>query len=286
VEPRGHRDLDEPRDEGRFAVSDERVHRVVSDDGTEIAGWIRGDGPPLVLVPGGNLDGNPDASLMRPHLEGHFTCYFMSPRGLGLSADHPDVSRERTFEDFAAFVRGIGEPVSAFGHSAGAVPVLGGAALTDGACRSIALYEPALPVSRPVMHDDAYANFCAAVAEDRQTDAFRIVVDDVIVPTTDEEKAFLSLPGVADFFAATFPMAVRNLPDMNRPIDTGVFERLVMPVLLIEGTRSSDHYKDAVRLLSETLHDARVIQVDGAGHLGPTTHAQAVAEELVAFFTA
>jgi pimeloyl-ACP methyl ester carboxylesterase len=136
------------------------------------------------------------------------------------------------------------------------------------------------------MHDDAYASFCAAVDEDRQADAFRIVVDDVLVPTTDEERALLSLPGVDDFFATGFPMAVRNLPDMNRPIDVGVLEQLVMPVLLLDGTRSSDHYKDAVRFLSETLHDARVIQVDGAGHLGPTTHAQAVAEELVAFFTA
>lgn len=57
-----------------------------------------------------------------------------------------------------------------------------------------------------------------------------------------------------------------------------------MPVLLLEGSRSSDHYRDAVRSLCETLDDARVVEIDGAGHMGPVTHSQAVAEELVSFF--
>jgi pimeloyl-ACP methyl ester carboxylesterase len=209
----------------------------------------------------------------------------MSPRGLGVSADHPDRAQERLSEDCAAFVSAIGEPVAAFGHSAGAVAVLGGAALAASTCRAIALYEPALPVSRPVMPEEAHARFCTAVAEGRSTDAFWILVDDVIVPT-DEERALFSLPGIAEAAEPVLPITVRWGLELNRPIDATSLARVAMPVLLLEGTRSSDHYRDAVRSLNETLEDARVVEIDGAGHMGPVTHAEAVARQLVEFFTA
>jgi pimeloyl-ACP methyl ester carboxylesterase len=261
----------------------ERIHRVVSDDGTEIAGRVRGQGPPLVLVPGGFGEGNPDMDFMQPFLVEHFTCYWMSPRGRGVSGEHPDHSRERHYEDVAAFVKGIGEPVSVYGHSAGAAWVLGGASRAAAACRAIALYEPPFPVTRPVMSDEAYARFCSAIAKDRLTDAFWISMDDVIDPT-DEERALFAAPGVAELVEPLLRLGVREMPEFNRPPDTELFAKLTMPVLLLEGTRSGHHFKEAVRSLSETLDHARVVQVAGVGHLGPVTHAEAVADELVSFF--
>ena len=264
-------------------MSDDRVHRVVSADGTEVAGWIRGDGPPLVLVSGGTGDGHPDANPMASHLAAHFTCFFMSPSGLGLSGDREDISRERTFEDFAAFVRGIGEPVSVFAHSAGAVSVCGGVALAGGgACSAIALYEPALPISRPVMQGEAYASFCVAVSEGRAADAFWIFVDDVVVPT-DDERVLLALPGVAEAAASGFPNSVRRTPEINRPVDPAWWAHFDMPVLLFQGENSSPHYKDAVSHVADEVSDARLRQIEGAGHLGPMTHAAAVADDLIAF---
>jgi pimeloyl-ACP methyl ester carboxylesterase len=264
-------------------VDDDRIHRVVSDDGTEIAGRVRGNGPPLVIVHGGLGDGNPDTSFMLPFLVEHFTCYLISTRGRGVSAEHADHSRERHYEDLAAFVEGIGEQVSVFGHSSGAVWVLGGAARAAAACRAIALYEPALPVTRPVLSEEAYARYCSAVTEGRLTDAFWIATDDVIVPT-DEERALFSIPGVAELSAPLLPAGVRELPELNRPTDTESLKKLTMPVLLLEGTRSGNHFKDALRSLDETLDHARVVNITGAGHLGPMTHAEAVAQELVSFF--
>jgi pimeloyl-ACP methyl ester carboxylesterase len=77
---------------------------------------------------------------------------------------------------------------------------------------------------------------------------------------------------------------VRELPELNRPIDTESLKKLTMPVLLLEGTRSGNHFKDVLRSLDETLDHARVVSITGAGHLGPMTHAEAVAQELVSFF--
>jgi pimeloyl-ACP methyl ester carboxylesterase len=268
---------------GGAVVGDDREFRVVSDDGTEIAGWIRGQGPPLVMVHGGLGDGNPDTDFLLPFLVDHFTCYSISTRGRGLSADSADHSRERQYEDVAALVENLHEPVSIFGHSSGGAWVLGGAAAAGSACRAIALYEPALPVSRPLMRDDGYARFCDAITEDRLNDAVLIMVDDVVGPTP-EERALFAMPEVVDLCAPVLPAVVLEGPEVNRPIDTKVIEKLTMPVLLVQGTRSGMHFKDAVRHLTATLPRSRVVEISGAGHLGPLTHPQLVANELIAFF--
>ena len=42
-------------------MTEKQIHRVNSDDGTEIVGSVQGNGPPLVLVHGamGPCNGNP-----------------------------------------------------------------------------------------------------------------------------------------------------------------------------------------------------------------------------------
>jgi hypothetical protein len=43
---------------GGTTMTDERIHRAVSADGTEIAGRVQGQGPALVLFHGGIGDGD------------------------------------------------------------------------------------------------------------------------------------------------------------------------------------------------------------------------------------
>jgi pimeloyl-ACP methyl ester carboxylesterase len=87
---------------GGAAVTEERVHRVVSADGTEISGRVQGQGPPLVLVHGGFGDGEVAWEALLPHLTDRFTCYLPSTRGRGLSGDNPDHSPPRLDEDVTA----------------------------------------------------------------------------------------------------------------------------------------------------------------------------------------
>jgi pimeloyl-ACP methyl ester carboxylesterase len=110
-------------------MNEHRIHRAVSRDGTEIAGRVQGQGPPLVLIHGGLGDGDTAWLFLLPVLADHFTCYLMSTRGRGLSGKSTDQCRERHFEDVAAFAQSIGEPVGVVGHSSGAVWALGGVAL-------------------------------------------------------------------------------------------------------------------------------------------------------------
>jgi pimeloyl-ACP methyl ester carboxylesterase len=124
-------------------MTDERIHRAESADGTKIAGRVYGEGLPLVLVHGAPHDGDIAWEALVPHLIDRFTCYLPSLRGRGLSDDNPDHSPPRLEEDVTAFVDSIGEPVGLVGWSAGVSWALGAAA-ANGAVAAMAGYEPTI----------------------------------------------------------------------------------------------------------------------------------------------
>lgn len=118
---------------------------VTSADKTPIAFEQSGDGSPLVLVHGTTADHTRWTPVL-PALEEHFTVYAMDRRGRGESGDADEYELEREFEDVAAVVESIDEPVVLFGHSYGALCSLEAALRTDNLHKLI-LYEPPLPVS-------------------------------------------------------------------------------------------------------------------------------------------
>jgi pimeloyl-ACP methyl ester carboxylesterase len=265
-------------------MSEERIHEASSKDGTKIVGRVQGQGPALVLVHGGLGNGDVSWLFMLPFLGEHFTCFLPSTRGRGLSTDSPDHSRERQFEDIAAYVESLGEPVAVFGHSSGALWALGGAALSPARVRALALYEPPFPRLEPPMSDDQYARVKDAVAEGRLADGVQIVTGEIIGLGAGEQALF-SAPGVAERAQAVLPVVVQELPEVNRPFEDALLEKLSMAALVLQGERSRAEFKDAARDLSERLEDARVAEIAGAGHLGPLTAPELVARELVGFFT-
>src|SRR5918994_4256030 len=102
---------------------------VTSLDGTPIAYWRSGEGPPLVLVHGTSADHSRWAPVL-PAFEERFTVYAVDRRGRGESGDSEDYSIEREFEDVAAVVDSIEAPVNLLGHSYGAVCSLEAALIT------------------------------------------------------------------------------------------------------------------------------------------------------------
>jgi pimeloyl-ACP methyl ester carboxylesterase len=103
-------------------LSESFVTRVVSRDGTEIAYWTSGEGPPLVLVHGAPDDHTRWHPLL-PYLESHATVHAMDRRGRGASGDAPGYHLAREFEDVAAVVDAVaeasGSAVDVYGHSFG-----------------------------------------------------------------------------------------------------------------------------------------------------------------------
>jgi pimeloyl-ACP methyl ester carboxylesterase len=220
-------------------------------------------------------------NLLLPSLSERFTCFLVSTRGQRQSGDHTDHSRERHYEDIATFVDGIGE-AALFGHSSGATWSLGAASRCR-ALTGIAVYEPALPVTRPVISDHDYERFVAAVDAGRVAEAALISLDAVVEPN-DQERALVE--SIAGLTGPVLPSGVKELPELNRPADLPALARIRVPLALFQGSRTGDHFRQADRLVQEHVPHSRVIEVEGAGHLGPMTHPNAVADELVNFFLA
>lgn len=116
------------------------MQRVVSKDGTCLAVWRSGSGPPLLLVHGATYDHTTAWRFVVPEFERRFTVYAMDRRGRGASGDSPAYGLQREAEDVAAVIDAIGEPVNVLGHSYGALCAIE-AALLSAHLRRLILYE-------------------------------------------------------------------------------------------------------------------------------------------------
>jgi pimeloyl-ACP methyl ester carboxylesterase len=267
-------------------MATERIHRSTSDDGTEIAGHVHGQGPPLVFVHGGV--GSEDSwRFLVPHLSQRFTCYPMSLRGRGLSAPNPDQAPERLIEDVVAFADSIGDPIGLVGHSSGGALALAAAAQTNRAT-SVAIYEPALPELDEdirARYRDAFEQMGKAAGEGRLIDAVQIAFEDCAM-ANDEELAILAAVGAAELVAPNVPVHVGDQGFVNhRFLEPDRLDQLKMPILLLHGSHTHTFYSNVVTHLADQLTDTHVREIDGAGHMGPLLAPELVAAELVRFFT-
>ncbi|MFI7672776.1 alpha/beta fold hydrolase [Actinophytocola sp. NPDC049390] len=272
-------------------MTEERIHRAVSADGTEIVGRVRGEGPPLVLVHGGIGDGEVAWEALLPQLTDRFTCYLPSTRGRGRSADNPDHSPPRLQEDVTAFVESIGEPVHLVGWSGSGAWVLGAAARSN-LVAAVAAYEPGLI---PVMGEDDLARtfatverMGAAAAEGRLVDAVRAFAPWIC---TDEEVAALERMDFYGRWAAQVPAMLRFVQhdaayQGPRSTDPEALALVTAPVLLLLGRKSrlGTFFTASARAIAEHLTDPQVWELPGVGHFAPVLAPQSVAEELTTFF--
>jgi pimeloyl-ACP methyl ester carboxylesterase len=272
-------------------MTDTRIHRAVSIDGTEIAGRVVGHGPALVLVHGGIGDGETAWDAMLPHLTDRFTCFLPSTRGRGLSADDPDHSPPRLEDDVTAFVDSIGEPVFVVGWSGSGAWVLGATARSD-AVAAVAVYEPALI---PVMAEDDLAETLrtmqhvgAAAASGRLVDAVRVFASWIC---TEEETAALAQTSFDDVWAVRVPAMLRFVQqdgsyDGPRSTDPEALARITAPVLVLTGqqTRLRPFFTAAAEFVAQHVVDSQVWDLPGAGHLAPVLAPESVADELITFF--
>jgi pimeloyl-ACP methyl ester carboxylesterase len=270
-------------------MASDRIHRAVSADGTEIAGRVHGEGPPLVLFHGAPHDGDLAWEALVPHLADRFTCYLPSWRGRGLSADSEDHTPLRHQEDAAAFVDSIGGSVQVAGWSAGVMTALGAADTSD-AVAAVALYEPTVI---PVMGEDdladlgaAFEQVGAAAADGRLADAARAFHRFV---ANDDELAALD----GDYYersASAFPSLLRTVQASEtyegpQSTDPEVMARIDVPVLLLRGqqTRRDTFYTEVEQYLAGHVTDPHLRELSGVGHFAPSIAPEPVAEALVSF---
>jgi pimeloyl-ACP methyl ester carboxylesterase len=267
-----------------------RIHRSVSEDGTEIVGRVHGQGPPLVLVHGGIGDGEFAWQRLLPNLTHQFTCYLPSTRGRGLSGDSPDHSPQRLQEDVNAFVDSIDESVCLVGWSGSGEWVLGAAAHS----RSVAAVAAYEPVVESAGRDDL-ARFGVAMQQVGMAAADRRLVDAVrafsLGICTDIEIAALEKTDFFERWAGGVPALLRFLQGMasyegSRSTDADVLRKIAVPVLLLRGEQTllGNLFANSVNHIAEHVATAQVRELRGLGHFAPVLAPTSIAKHLIAFF--
>jgi pimeloyl-ACP methyl ester carboxylesterase len=255
--------------------------RVVSRDGTEIAYWTSGEGPPLVLVHGAVADHRRWRPLL-PHLEPHACVHALDRRGRGASGDAPGYDLAREFEDVAAVVDAVaeasGSAVDLYGHSYGGLCAYGAATLTANV-RRLVLYEgwpPTDPAARE-LPAGVGERLDALLAEGDQDAVVETMFREVVRMPEAELSALRAQPSWPARVAAA-PTIARELRALTRvAFDPAQAARITAATLLLTGADSRDPFAADTGAVAAALPDARVVVLEGQQHV-----ADILAPELVA----
>ena len=263
------------------------MSRVTSRDGTEIAYFSSGSGPPLVLVHG-VLGDHTRWDALRPHLEPYVSVHAMDRRGRGASGDADDYDVTREFEDVVAVVDELaassGSPVDVYGHSGGASFALGAAALTAN-LRRLVLYEPATDAAA-LLPDGLLEHLDALLAADEQEAVVETFCREVLHMDDAALDVYRAQPSWPARVAAahTLPRELR-IPSGDL-VDEARTAAVTVPVLMLEGGDTPEGFKAGTRSIAALLPDVRVEVLEGQGHTADVLAPELVADRVLGFLDA
>jgi pimeloyl-ACP methyl ester carboxylesterase len=262
---------------------------VTSKDGTRIACFVEGSGPPLVLVYGALSDHRFWAKLT-PFLDG-YTLYNVERRGRGASGDagadayHPD----REAEDVVAAIEAIGGQVNVFAHSSGAVVGLAAMQMVPQLVRKAVLYEPPVMLegsSRKMPPADFGAQVQALLDAGDRPAAMELFyrvgpeLPEHEIQRQKERDLWKSLEPLAH--TMVYDALVPQVLDLERLSD----QAWQVPTLLLYGEMSPRWVVDGVHALAGALGSSSLVMLPKQGHVAMFTAPELLASEIKGFLQA
>jgi len=257
------------------------MEKTISRDGTPIAFWRSGTGPPLLLVHGATADHSRWAAIS-PRFEERFTAYAMDWRGRGGSGDGPVHSIWRESEDVAAVVEVIGEPAFVVGHSYGATCSLEAALLTD-RIRKLVLYEAPVPIGLSMYRPNVPDRMEALIEEGEREAALEVFMREVVRMPEDELAAYRQLPPWQVRIQIASTIARELMFDRTYRFDAGRFAALHVPALLLLGGDSPTRVRRETEAVDAALPNSRVVVLPGQQHIAMDTAPELFVREVQGF---
>jgi len=261
-------------------LSEPALERITSADGTSIAIWRSGEGPPLVALHGVTID-HTAWDGVRPRLERARTLLAVDRRGHGASGEGgADYSLAHEVADLLAVVALLDEPVDVVAHSYGGLVALE-AALTSDRIGRLIVYEPSID------DEPEFPGVVARVAElvgrgeDEQA-AVTLLVERSGVPP-DAVDAVRELPLWPILLRGVHVLPREGTAVVDYRFDPSRFERLATPTLVLLGEESPHWRAEAMTRLQTTLPQAELRILAGQGHLATHTAPELLAAEIVSF---
>ena len=257
---------------------EEREH-VRSPDGTEIAVWRSGDGPPLVLVHGATADHSRWAPVL-PALSERFTVWTMDRRGRGASGDAADYTLEREYQDVAAVIERAGNDVDVIGHSYGGLCALEATLITD-RIRKLVLYEPPLGFVRS--EPQVAQRLQSLLETDERDELLAVFLAEVAGLPADQIELMRSLPAWEARLAAAGTIPREERANNEYTFEPSRFADVHVPTLFLQGGDSAEAFRRAGRAAQAALPDCRVVVMPGQRHVAMDTGTDLFTAEVLSF---
>lgn len=241
-------------------------HHAISADGTTIAYWSIGSGPPLIFVVGAFND-HTTGSELAAVLSSRFTVITYDRRGRGASGDAATYAVEREIEDLAAIVAAAGGEASALGFSSGAALVLMAAAQGVPLTRLVPFEVPwIVGDTRPRPRPDMVDHLRALVDTGRRGEAVEAFQRDCVGIPEDVIVQLRNAPfrPALEAMAHTLVYEATIMGDFTVP--DGLLPRIGQPALVLCGGRSPAWMAATAAFVAAALPSGRVEIVPDIGH--------------------
>ena len=252
-----------------------------SKDGTEIAYWTEGEGPPLVLVHGITSTHLTYDELV-PHLTPYRTVTVYDRRGRGLSGDSSPYDFTAEFDDLLAVLDAIGEDaVDLFAHSFGAYIAIG-ASERDGEGRigRMVFYSPGFGDRYP---ESTLANIDALVESGERDQALRVLLIDIIGMTLEEVDFMQQSPAWAARIESVHTVARECRADQDFSLGEARLGAVDAPILVVSGETNPPNKQAVASRLASLLPGATLSMLSGEGHVAHHTAPDRLADLVLEF---
>lgn len=253
-----------------------------SKDGTEIAFWTGGEGPPLLLVHGITSTHLTFDELV-PHLTPHRTVTVYDRRGRGGSGDSSDpydISAE--FDDVLAVLDAIGSgTVDLFAHSFGAYVAIGASERDrPGRIRTMVFYSPGFGDRYP---ESTLAQIDDLVASGERDQALRVLLMEIIGMPAGEVDFMQQSPAWAARIDSVHTVARECRADRDFALDEARLAAVETPILVVSGETNPPNKQAVASRLASLLPGATLTAVSGEGHVAHHTAPERLAEIVLDF---